>query len=393
MTSTTAAELTPERWARAWLSRTIEPGSIALYRLLAEFGPVAAVRRIRGGEVPPDVLRLADARRAEDRVESDVSRAGEYGIRLVVPGDDEWPASAVHPLEVATARGGQVDLAPPVALWVRGEARLDRVVDRCVSIIGARAATGYGLHFAGELAYAVAERGWTIVSGGAYGIDGAAHRGALAAGGPTVAILAGGLDAPYPTGHRSLFDRIVEAGGLLVSEWPVGSAPQRHRFLVRNRLIAAVAVGTVVVEAAARSGTAATARHVENLGRSLMAVPGPVTSAMSVGTHHLIRDRAARLVTRAADVFEEVGAIGTDLADRPWAEPDPRDVADPVARRVLDGVPARRGATPERIAVSAGIPVAEVLRVLPALHLQDLVERTDDGWRLANRSRHRKDGG
>jgi DNA processing protein len=125
----------------------------------------------------------------------------------------------------------------------------------------------------------------------------------------------------------------------------------------------------------------------------LMAVPGPVTSAMSVGTHQLIRNRAARLVTRAADVFEEVGAIGTDLADRPWAEPDPRDVADPVARRVLDGVPARRGATPERIAVSAGIPVGEVLRMLPALHLQDLVERTDDGWRLATRSRRRKDGG
>jgi DNA processing protein len=114
---------------------------------------------------------------------------------------------------------------------------------------------------------------------------------------------------------------------------------------------------------------------------------------MSVGTHQLVRDRGARLVTRAADVFEEVGAIGTDLADRPWAEPDPRDVADPVARRVLDGMPARRGATPERIAVSAGIPVGEVLRVLPALHLQDLVERTDDGWRLAARSRRRKDGG
>ncbi len=382
----------PERWARAWLSRTVEPGSAALHTLLAECGAAAAVRRIRAGEVGPDVLRIADARRAEDRVDADMARAIAGRIRLVVPGDEEWPTAALHPLEVATALG-KSDLAPPVALWVRGESRLDQVVERSVSIIGARAATSYGLHLAGELAFAVAERGWTVVSGGAYGVDGAAHRGAIAADGSTVAVLAGGLDSPYPAGHRSLFDRIVGAGGLLVSEWPVGSAPHRHRFLVRNRLIAAVAAGTVVVEAAARSGTAATARQVETLGRSLMAVPGPVTSAMSVGTHQLIRERHARLVTRAADVLEEVGAIGADLADRPRTDPDPRDVADPVGRRVLDGVPVRRGTTPERIAVAAGVPVAVVLRVLPALQLHDLVELCDDGWRLASRLRRRAASG
>ncbi len=381
-----------ERRARAWLSRTVEPGSAALHALLAECGAVAAVQRIRAGEVGPDVLRVAEARRAEDRVDRDLARAAAGRIRLVIPGDEEWPAAALHPLEVATALGKSA-LAPPVALWVRGESRLDQAAGRCVSIIGARAATSYGQHLAGELAFGMAERGWTVVSGGAYGVDGAAHRGAIAADGVTVSVLAGGLDSPYPAGHRSLFDRIIAAGGLLVSEWPVGSAPYRHRFLVRNRLIAAVGAGTVVVEAAARSGTAATAGQVRKLGRSLMAVPGPVTSAMSVGTHQLIREHDARLVTGAADVLEEVGAIGADLADRPRSEPDPRDVTDPVGRRVLDGVPIRRGTTPERIAVAAGVPVAVVLRVLPSLQLHDLVELHDDGWRLAGRLRRRASSG
>jgi DNA processing protein len=384
--SVAEAEVDPERWARVWLSRTVEPGSVALHVLLAECGAAEAVARIRAGEVASEVLRVADARRAGDRVGSDLARAAACGVRLVIPGDEEWPTAALQPLVVATGLG-RADLAPPVALWVRGETRLDVAMDRCVSIIGARAATAYGQHLAGELAYGVAERGWTVVSGGAYGIDGAAHRGALATGGSTVAVLAGGLDSPYPAGHRSLFERIVAAGGLLVSEWPVASAPQRHRFLVRNRLIAAVGAGTVVVEAAARSGTSATARHAETLGRSLMAVPGPVTSAMSVGTHQLMRERDARLVTSAADVLEEVGPIGATLVDRPRAPADPRDVADPVGRRVLDGVPARRGATPERIAVAAGVPVADVLRALPALHLHDLVEPAEDGWRLARRLR------
>ena len=160
--------------------------------------------------------------------------------------------------------------------------RLDELVDRSVAIVGSRASTAYGEHVAGELGHQLAERGWTVVSGGAFGIDAAAHRGALAAEAPTVAVLACGVDRPYPAAHGALLHRIAETG-LLVSEWPPGAAPHRHRFLVRNRLIAALTRGTVVVEAAARSGAQATARRARKLGRQVLVVPGPVTSAMSVG--------------------------------------------------------------------------------------------------------------
>jgi DNA processing protein len=233
------------------------------------------------------------------------------------------------------------------------------------------------------LAHGLGERGWTTVSGGAFGIDAAAHRGALVAGAPTVAVLACGVDRAYPGAHSALFARVLD-DGLLVSEWPPGCAPLRHRFLVRNRLIAALTRGTVVVEAAARSGALATGRRARDLGKQVMAVPGPVTSAMSVGCHELLRDReqGAVLVTTAAEVVEQVGAIGDDLAAPAQRPMTPRDTLSDVARRVLDACPVRTGAPPERLAAVAGCEVVDVLRVLPALELADLVEWTGTGWRL-----------
>ena len=200
-----------------------------------------------------------------------------------MPEDDEWPALPLHALTVAVAEEPhdhrlQSDRTlapvPPVGLWVRGPARLDELADRSVAIVGSRASTAYGEHVAGELGHQLGERGWTVVSGGAFGIDAAAHRGALAAEAPTMAVLACGVDRPYPAAHGALFDRIAETG-LLVSEWPPGCAPLRHRFLVRNRLIAALTRGTVVVEAAARSGAQATARRARMLGRAAPGRPGP----------------------------------------------------------------------------------------------------------------------
>jgi DNA processing protein len=222
-----------------------------------------------------------------------------------------------------------------------------------------------------------------VASGGAFGIDAAAHRGALAAGAPTVAVLACGVDRPYPAAHGALFHRITETG-LLVSEWPPGCAPLRHRFLVRNRLIAALTRGTVVVEAAARSGAQATAQRARRLGRQVLVVPGPVTSAMSVGCHELLRDREAQatLVASADHVIEAVGGIGTDLAPPPDRPTGPRDGLSDLAARVLDACPVRSGVSPERLAAIAGCDVLEVLRVLPALELADLVEWTGTGWRL-----------
>lgn len=223
-----------------------------------------------------------------------------------------------------------------------------------------------------------------MVSGGAFGIDGAAHRGALAAQAPTVAVLSCGVDRPYPAAHGALFDRIA-ATGLLLSEWPPGSAPLRHRFLVRNRLIAALTRGTVVVEAAARSGALATARRAQELDRPVLVVPGPVTSALSVGCHELLREAelGARLVTSAAHVLEEVGRIGDDLADPAPRHTTPRDGLSDLAARVLDACPVRTGVSPDRLAAVAGCDVLEVLRVLPALELADLVQWTGTGWRLA----------
>ncbi len=340
---------------------------------------------MQAGEGPDEVVRQAAARRAEDRSDEDLAAAAQLGLRLVSPEDDEWPDAALHAMEVAVARG-EGDLAPPQALWVRGPLRVDDAVARAVAIVGARDATPYGVRVAADLAYALARRGWTVVSGGAYGIDGAAHRGALGADGTTMAVVAGGLRSPYPAGHAALFDRVA-ATGLLVSEWPPDCTPQRHRFLIRNRVIAALAAGTVVVEAGARSGAASTARRTRELGRALMAVPGPITSAQSVGCHRLLQEEGVQLVTGVEDVLEMIGELGADLAPRRRVEVAPRDRLDPQAQRVLDGVPARGHASPDRIAVAAGVPVVDVLRCLPALEMHRFVEPGEAGWRLGPAAR------
>ncbi|SFE74304.1 DNA-processing protein DprA [Blastococcus tunisiensis] len=381
------------RRARAWLSRAVEPGTIDFWRYVEDVGPVEAVRRLRAGAAPERIRALVGARAEEDATLADLARAERCGARLLVPEDDEWPALPLHALTLAVAAEpvgpkGQSDrttaLVPPLALWVRGTGRLDELVDRSVAIVGSRASTAYGEHVAGELGHDLGARDWTVVSGGAFGVDAAAHRGALVAEAPTLAVLACGVDRPYPAAHGALFHRIAETG-LLVSEWPPGCAPLRHRFLVRNRLIAALTRGTVVVEAAARSGAQATARRARDLGRQVLIVPGPVTSAMSVGCHELLREEGlgAVLVSSAAQVVEAVGRIGEDLAP-PVAGPESaRDGLGDVAARVLDACPVRTGVGPERLAAVAGCDVLEVLRALPALELAGLVEWTGTGWRLA----------
>lgn len=381
------------RRARAWLSRAVEPGTVDLWRYVEDVGPVEAVRRLRAGTAPERIRSLVGARVHEDASLADLRRAERCAARLVVPEDDEWPAYPLHALTVAVAEEplshkDQSDRTrapvPPLGLWVRGPARLDVVTDRSVAVVGSRASSAYGEHVAAELGHQLGERGWTVVSGGAYGIDAAAHRGALAAEAPTVAVLACGVDRVYPAAHGALFARIAESG-LLVSEWPPGCAPLRHRFLVRNRLIAALTRGTVIVEAAARSGAQATAMRARRLSRPLMVVPGPVTSALSVGCHELLRDEEAGavLVTSAAHVIEAAGGIGTDLAPPVERPASPRDGLSDLAARVLDACPVRIGVGPERLASIAGCDVLEVLKVLPSLELADLVQWTGTGWRLA----------
>jgi DNA processing protein len=399
------------RLARAWLSRAVEPGRGVVYDFVSAVGPVEATRQLRIGGAPGGVAGSAEARRHEDRAASDLERAAALGARLVTPEDDEWPDGPLRAMEIAYARerasrslhasgSGEpaatatgssserrVELTPPLALWVLGPVRVDEAFSRAVAVVGSRSSTPYGEHVAADLAHGLAGRRWTVVSGGAYGIDGAAHRGALAAGGCTVAVVAGGLEQPYPRGHAALFARVAREG-LLVTEWPPDATPQRHRFLVRNRLIAGLTAGTVVVEAGLRSGALATARQAVRAGRPVMGVPGPVTSAESAGVHLLLRDREdAQLVTRAAEVVEVVGAIGDDLAPRPEGPRSPRDELEPVAVQVLDGLPTVGAVSPDRIAVAAGVPPLAVLRCLPGLELRGLVEATPEGWKLTPAAR------
>jgi DNA processing protein len=249
-----------------------------------------------------------------------------------------------------------------------------------VAIVGSRAATAYGEHVTGELAAGAADRGFVVVSGLAYGIDGTAHRAALTAG-SSAAVVAGGLDRAYPQGHDALMTALAREGAV-VSEVPVGSAPTRSRFLQRNRLIAAIAGGTVVVEAALRSGALNTARTAAALGRPVGAVPGPVTSASSAGCHQLVRDGRAVLVTDAAEVVDLVGRLGDDGVDRPVGEPSPVDDLDPITLRVLDALPVRSGRAVDRLCAAAGLDVPTVQAALGRLGLLGLAERHGSGWRL-----------
>ncbi|WP_062206464.1 DNA-processing protein DprA [Streptomyces sp. NBRC 109706] len=367
----------PERLARAALARVAEPGDPLVGRWLAELGPLAVWEALRsGGAALPGVgaerwagLLLRAGRAAPER---DMGLIGELGGRFVCPGDREWPSQL-----------DDLGVARPIGLWLRGACSLRFVSLRSVALVGARACTDYGAHVTAELATGLAERGWTVVSGAAYGIDGAAHRGALSVSGATIAVLACGVDVSYPSAHRELLDRIA-AGGLLVAELAPGDHPTRGRFILRNRVIAALTRGTVVVEAGRRSGALNTAGHARRLGRHLMAVPGPVTSGLSAGAHRLIRGEAT-LVGDAAEIVELVGEMG-ELADPGPAPLVPRDLLAPRAALVLDALPGQGDGTLAEIAGGACTSEADALARLRELCGLGFVERVGERWRLAPES-------
>ncbi|MFF4350861.1 DNA-processing protein DprA [Streptomyces sp. NPDC001530] len=366
-----------ERMARAALARVIEPGDEIGGRWLREFGAVEVARRlVGGGKMLPGVsvqrwegLR---GRASRARPERDLAEARDAGVRYICPGDPEWPAQLD---DLGDAR--------PIGLWVRGHPSLRIWALRSVAVVGARACTEYGAHMAATLGAGLAERGWVVVSGGAYGVDGAAHRGALGAGGATVAVLACGVDRPYPRGHTELITRIAEQG-LVVGELPPGDHPTPSRFILRNRVIAALTRGTVVVEAAYRSGALVTARAAQRLGRFTMGVPGPVTSGLSAGVHELLRGDAT-LVSDAAEVAELVGDMG-DLAPDRRGPVLPRDLLDPGAGRVLAALPARGLAGVEEIVRGAGTTMDDAIGRLYELRALGFVERHGDGWKLTRQA-------
>ena len=356
-----------ERLARAGLTRLCEPGDRAARQRVLAHGPVAAHERLRA--LRPD---LPDAA-------SDLRRVRALGGRFVCPGDDEWPARLAD-LDRAPTSGPDGRAGEPYGLWVRGPARLVSATRLSVAVVGSRSATPYGVSVAGRLAADLADRGWWVVSGAAIGIDAAAHEAALDSE-RTVAVLANGVDIAYPPENAALLRRVSDCG-LVVSEVPCGVTPRRARFLIRNRLLAALTLGTVVVEAGLRSGALNTARFAALLGRPVLGVPGPVTSVLSAGVHQLLRGRPeARLVTRAPEIVEEVGRIG-ELADPLVGRGCARDGLPAVLLAVLDAVPARRRALVATIAESANLDARTVRAVLSALERHGLVEESSGGYRL-----------
>jgi DNA processing protein len=374
----TAPVLDPDgdRFARLLLSRIAEPDDLKLAEVVAKIGAPATVQRVRADSLDYDASVNLRARLTVASPDRDLAAGAAVGARFIIPSDAEWP----HQLD-DLIRLGKGEAGIPLGLWVRGPLDLREACERSVAVVGARASTAYGEYVASELGIGLAERNWTVVSGGAYGIDGCAHRGALASDGATIAVLACGVDIAYPRGHSALLDRIAQAG-LVVSEWSPGCAPMRYRFLVRNRVIAALTAGTVVVEANVRSGALSTSNRARELDRYVMSVPGPVTSTMSKGTNQLLREPDVHCVTGVADVLELVGAMGSDMAAQLSIPIDPRDDLDAVSRRVLESVPVRAAAGPASIAVTAGIAPHQVLRCLGGLAARGFVERVDAGWRV-----------
>ncbi|MFV0634817.1 DNA-processing protein DprA [Demequina sp.] len=375
--------------ADAWLAWSVlaEPGDEAAGALVHLWGPqaaltwlaqaladpVAATHALAPELQPRDVDTLVRAserwgRRAADLdVDAVRQRSEQCGARIVLRGDPQWP-HAVDDLGVAA----------PFVLWVRGDGDLRVLGSQAVALVGARSCTAYGDHMAAQLAADLAQAGRVVVSGGAYGIDAAAHRGALAAGGQSLAVMAGGVDRLYPVGNSDLLARTMRSG-LVVSEVPPGWAPHRSRFLSRNRVIACAAA-TVVVEAAHRSGALNTVGHAQRLMRPVAAVPGPATSASSVGCHRLVRDQEAVLVTCAAEVIELTGPLEIAAVVQPDVDTGRLDFARPEDRAAFDAL-GRRSLLEGDIAVTAGLTAPQVRAALGRMEATGLVERDRGGWR------------
>lgn len=359
-------------WSRVLESRRERPSDArpALFDDIWSLGHVEAWHRLVDGDLP----RCASARAhvAGVDVDAELARVARTRSRVVIPGDADWPAAL-----------SDTDIQPHL-LHVRGEGCLADLGRRAVAVVGSRASTGYGEAVSRELGAGLAGRGWTVVSGAAFGIDAAAHQGALAVDGPCVAVLPCGPDRVYPEGNRRLVEAVAERGAV-VTELATGTVGMRHRFLARNRLIAALSSVTVVVEAGLRSGSLNTANWAEHLGRLVGAVPGPVTQMSSAGCHEAIRKGQATIVTDAGDVLALARAIGEGLGEEEvelLGPARPVDALTSTQRRVHDLLQVRRGTRADEIATELVVPLEEVLADLAAMQLDDWARQDDlGGWR------------
>ena len=390
------------RTAWMYLRRVVEASRADLVRLLwpdgdptaaADVERVAGMIRVCDPALPPGLAKTTAPRAGADP-NADRDWGNRNGWRLITPDDDEWPTTRL--LESFQAfpdlnGGGDVAAdgvrgraARPFALWATGPAALARVVDRSVAMVGTRSATAYGHRITRTMAGELAVAGHTVVSGGAVGIDTAAHRGALAVDGMTVAVAANGPGEIYPRANEDLFGRIARTG-LVITEYPPHLRPARHRFLTRNRLVAALTRGTVLLAAGYRSGAVNTANWADAMLRPVMVLPGPVDSPDYVGCHKRLRDGAGILVTRAADVrevIEPLGAVDTDgqLRMEFGASPVQQLSQDQLAVFDSCGIVTDRGGTPDRIMAETGLGLPQVIRIIGELEKAGLARRDGDRW-------------
>lgn len=387
----------PLRLARAALSRLMEPSDLPGLALIEVLGPEEALAFIASGQssharIEQDMSAvlaaagtarwpgLADVLlrwwpRLKDAVpQRDLETAQRFGGGFLVPEDPHWPQAL-----------DDLQLGAPIGLWYRGAGLPIPAQGHCIAVVGSRDSTSYGANVTAEISSSLVQRNFTVVSGGAYGIDAQAHRGALGAadGGhrfPTIAVMAGGVDRFYPSGNEELL-RAVAQRGLMVAEVPPGTNPTRYRFLQRNRLIAALCTMTVVVEARWRSGALNTAHHAEQLSRLVGAVPGSVYSANSAGCHRLLKEGAAVCVVDAADIAETAGGMGEHLAAEPTVETALHDGLGTTDLMVLDALPLHSTTSVEKLCVVAGLGTATILAGLGRLEALGLAERSPAGWK------------
>ncbi len=391
-----------ERTARAALSRLFEPQDAAGLALVQSAGAPDALRiatgqQAAGPELEREMSRLLEengsgggwtglgtalkrwAPRVPDLApERDLATMQRLGGRMIIPSDELWP----HQL-------ADLGLQEPLCLWWRGVEQQLPGAAKSIALVGSRDSTSYGSSVTGDLAYSLAQRGFTIVSGGAYGIDAHAHRAALAGGSsggmPTIAVMAGGVDRFYPAGNEDLLRAVANQGAVL-AEVPPGSAPTRYRFLQRNRLIAALASVTVVVEARWRSGALNTAHHAETLGRAVGAVPGSVHSANSAGCHRLLREGGAVCVTDAGEVAELAAPSGESLTEEKESRVEVQDGLTLEDLILLDALPLRTTSTVDKLTAVAGLSAESVRAGLGRLGLLGLAESHGGGWKRSGTS-------
>ncbi len=378
------------RLAWAYLSRVVEPphrGITEWLRKGKSAEEIAYGIKHRESWIGAALLDQTESRYKHDEAERDLERADKCGARLVTPDDEEWPGEQLHQaFRFAQLAGGEyvskykAMVAEPHALWVKGRA-LNEVFAQAVGVVGSRAMSRYGYEATRMIVGDLVPHHWTIVSGGAFGVDTTAHQRTLELGGQSAVVMAGGVDRVYPARNRGLFEDLC-VNGALISEYPPNYDPQRHRFLARNRLVAALTAGTVVIEAAYRSGALNTIAWANAAGRVAMAVPGPVSSVGSVGCHRKIRDGVASIVTSGDDIRELLSSVGTVDADQRWElEFSPSRVQQLSVNelKIFDAISVQ-GTTAEAIAEETGLPIALSVHLLYEMHKRGIIDRAGNNW-------------